>query len=260
MRDFSRPSAISLIGNEASAYQARQNREPADISGKTDRHWTNADAAAGKPIANSPLFSDVPRKPQDQASRILVETERFLRVYGHRKIRVAEVANACNFSAANVYRYFASRHAILDSLASHYLGEVERTAAAFAIHNSKSVQDRISGFLIGLNTALIIISDSEPQISELLADASREQWRSYSHYSGRIVLCIANFLAEASVSGELRRGADPEQEAKRVKAAACALVEPDVIRLCRDKHDANTREGLSRLIAAGLLSSSVSPG
>jgi AcrR family transcriptional regulator len=214
---------------------------------------------AGKPGARPRLYRALRGDPQVQATRILLETERLLRIYGHRKIRVANVADACGFSAANVYRYFSSRRAILDTLASHYLREAERTALAGAICSSNSAWDRLSGFLTGLNTALIIFSDSEPQISELLADASAEQWPSYSHYDALVVRRIAKILAEASASGEFRLEADTEQEARRVKAAACALVEPDVIRLRRDKHDVRTREALSRLIAAALLNQSVSP-
>src|SRR5260221_12281075 len=114
--------------------------------------------------------------PQDKATRILLETERVLRICGHRKIRVADVANACGFSAANVYRYFSSRLAILDTLASRYLYEVERAALAGANRSSDSARDRLSGFLTGLSKSLIIFSDSEPGVSELLADAAAEQW------------------------------------------------------------------------------------
>jgi AcrR family transcriptional regulator len=195
--------------------------------------------------------------PQDQATRILLETERLLRAYGHRKIRVADVADACGFSAANVYRYFSSRRALLDTLASHYLREAERTALACEACGSYSAQDRLGGFLTGLNMALIVFSDSEPQVSELLADAAAEQWRCYSHYEALFVRHIAKILTEASASGEFMLEGDAEQEARRVKAAACALVEPDVIRLCRDKHDLRTRQALSRLIAAALLNQSM---
>ena len=205
------------------------------------------------------LYRALRRDPQVQATRVLLETERLLRIYGHRKIRVADVADACGFSAANVYRYFSSRHAILDTLACHYLREAERTGVACAICSSGSARDRLSGFLTGLNTALMIFSDSEPQLSELLADAAAEQWPCYARYDALLVRRIAKILTEASASGEFRLEGDTEQEARRVKAAACALVEPDVIRLSRDKYDAGTREALSRLIATALLNHSVSP-
>jgi AcrR family transcriptional regulator len=173
---------------------------------------------------------------------------------------VAEVADACGFSAANVYRYFSSRRGILDTLASHYLREAERTALACAICSGRSARDRLSGFLTGLNRALISLSDSEPQVGELLADAAAERWSCYSRYDARVVRRIAKILTDANASGEFRLEGDAEQEARRVKAAACALVEPDVVRLCRDRHDVCTRQALSRLIATALLNQPVSPG
>jgi AcrR family transcriptional regulator len=197
--------------------------------------------------------------PQDQATHILRETERLLGIYGHRKIRVADVADACGFSAANVYRYFSSRRGILDTLASHYLREAERTALAGAIRSSATARDRLSGFLTGLNTALIGFSDSEPQVGELLADATAERWSCYARHDARVVRRIARILTDAGASGEFRLEGDAEQEARRVKAAACALLEPDVIRLCRDRHDVRTRQALSRLNATAQLNQSVSP-
>jgi AcrR family transcriptional regulator len=227
---------------------------PHEIPGKTRRPAACAVGVetAAKPTASPRLYRTLRCGPQDKATRILLETERLLRIYGHRKITVADVADACGFSATNVYRYFSNRRAILDTLASRYLHEAERTALACAIRSSDSARDRLSSFLTGLNKTLIIFSDSEPQVSELLADVTAEQWPCYSHYDALVVGQIAKILAEGSASGEFRLEDDTEQEARRVKAAACALVEPDVIRLCRDRHDVRTREALSRLIAAAL--------
>jgi AcrR family transcriptional regulator len=215
--------------------------------------------AAGKPGASPRLYGALRSDPRDNATRILFETEALLRRYGHRKIRVADVADACGFSAANVYRYFSSRRAILDALASHYLHEAERTARACAICSGYAARDRLRGFLTGLNTALILFSDCEPQVSELLADAAAEQWPCYSRYDARIVRRIAKILTDASASGEFRLEGDSEQQARGVMAAACALLEPDVVRLRRGKHDVRTAEALSRLIATALSNRSVPP-
>lgn len=234
---------------------------PADIARTANPPGDGAVAlgAAGKAGASPRLYCALRCDPRDHASQILLETERLLRICGHRKTRVADVADACGFSAANVYRYFSSRRAILDALASHYLRETERAALARAICDSYSARDRLSGFLTGLNTALITFSDCEPRVSELLADAAAEQWPCYTRHDAQVILHIAKILTEASASGEFRFGADAEQEARRVKAAACALVEPDVILSCRDRYDVSTREAVSRLIAAAPSNQSVSP-
>ncbi len=215
--------------------------------------------AADKPGASPRLYGSLQGAPRENAARILMETERLLRICGHRKVTVADVADACGFSAANVYRYFSSRRAILDTLASHYLRETERAALGCAIRNSYSARDRLSGFLTGLNTALMIFADCEPRVSALLADATTEQWPCYTRHDARLVRHITKILAAASASGEFKPLRDAEQEARRVKAAACALVEPDVVLSCRDRYDASTREAVSRLIADALLNQSVSP-
>jgi AcrR family transcriptional regulator len=215
--------------------------------------------AADKPGASPRLYGSLQGTPRENAARILMETERLLRVCGHRKVTVADVADACGFSAANVYRYFSSRRVILDTLASHYLRETERAALGCAIRNSYSARDRLSGFLTGLNTALMIFADCEPRVSALLAEAAAEQWPCYIRHDARLVRHITKILAAASASGELRPLGDAKQEARRAKAAACALVEPDVVLSCRDRYDASTREAVSRLIAAALSNQSVSP-
>jgi AcrR family transcriptional regulator len=215
--------------------------------------------AADKHGAPPRLYGALRCTPRDNAAHIITEAERLLRIYGHRKITVADIADACGFSAANVYRYFSSRRAILDALASHYLRESERTALACAIRNSYSAQGRLSGFLTGLNTALTIFADREPRVSALLAEAAAEQWPCYTRHDARLVRHITKILAAASASGEFRPLGDAGQEARRVKAAACALVEPDVVLSCRDRYDASTREAVSRLIAAALSNQSVSP-
>jgi AcrR family transcriptional regulator len=214
--------------------------------------------ARTEPAASPLLYLALGRNAQNQTTRLLLETERLLRLYGHRKITVAQVADACGFSAANIYRYFSSRRAILDTLASHYLHEAQRMTFAGAVR-SDCARDRLGSFLTGLNQTLITFSQSEPQLGELLADAATEQWPCYTRYDALVVGHIAKILAAGSASGEFRLEDDAEQDARRVKAAACALVEPDVIRLCRDKQDIRTREALSRLIAAALLVRPVPP-
>jgi hypothetical protein len=105
----------------------------------------------------------------------------------------------------------------------------------------------------------MIFADREPRVSELIADATAEQWSCYTHHDARLVRHVTKILASASASKEFRLEGEAEQEARRVKVAACALLEPDVVLSCRDWYDAYTREAVSRLIADAFLNQSVSP-
>jgi len=202
----SRPltSAAYLLPPATDPIGPATHRPQPDIAGRTLRSAAGAieTEATAKPDASPRLYQALRCDPQDQAACILVKTEKLLRTYGHHKIRVAEIADACGFSAANVYRYFSTRSAILDALASHYLREAERTALAGVIRGGCSARDRLDAFLIGLNTALIIFSDSEPKVSELLADAAAEQRPCYLRHDARVVRRIAVILA----AGKMREG------------------------------------------------------
>src|SRR5258708_14065823 len=53
--------------------------------------------AADNLCANPRLYGALRRAPPENSARILLETERLLRIYGHRKITVADIAHSCRF-------------------------------------------------------------------------------------------------------------------------------------------------------------------
>jgi len=57
--------------------------------------------------------------------RILAEAERLFRVYGYSKTTVADIAEACRMSPANVYRFFASKSAINNAICERIIAEDE---------------------------------------------------------------------------------------------------------------------------------------
>src|SRR5258708_19982841 len=63
--------------------------------------------AADKPGASPRLYGALHCAPRENATRILRETERLLRIYGHRKITVADVAGARAFSAPHASPSFS---------------------------------------------------------------------------------------------------------------------------------------------------------
>ena len=69
----------------------------------------------------------------------------------------------------------------------------------------------------------MVFAEREPRVSQLLADVTAEQWPCYTHYDARLVGHMTRILSAASASGKFRLADDAEQEARRVKAAACAL-------------------------------------
>ena len=64
--------------------------------------------------------------------RILAEAERLFRLYGYTKTTVADIAEACRMSSANVYRFFASKSDINNAICERVIAGDEDALVAIA--------------------------------------------------------------------------------------------------------------------------------
>src|SRR5271166_5758621 len=73
-------------------------------------------------------------------ARILSEAERLFRHYGHAKTTVADIAEACAMSSANVYRFFPSKSAINESICGVIISELEGRLRKIAVADAPASQ------------------------------------------------------------------------------------------------------------------------
>ena len=71
-------------------------------------------------------------KPDDTRARIMETAEALFRRLGFAKTAVADIAAELDMSPANVYRFFASKNAIVEAICRRCLSEVEEKAWAVA--------------------------------------------------------------------------------------------------------------------------------
>jgi AcrR family transcriptional regulator len=83
-------------------------------------------------------------------NRILREAERLFRVYGYSKTTVADIAGACRMSPANVYRFFASKSAINNSICERLIAEDEAALVGIAGLPAKA-SERLTRLVIELH-------------------------------------------------------------------------------------------------------------
>src|SRR6266568_576014 len=67
-------------------------------------------------------------KPDDTRARIIAAAEALFRRLGFGKTTVADIAAELKMSPANVYRFFASKNAIVEAICKRCLSEVEEKA------------------------------------------------------------------------------------------------------------------------------------
>ncbi len=71
-------------------------------------------------------------KPDDTRARIIEAAEALFRRLGFAKTAVADIANELGMSPANIYRFFPSKHAIIDEICQRCLAELDEKAWAVA--------------------------------------------------------------------------------------------------------------------------------
>src|SRR5271170_5151136 len=81
---------------------------------------------------SAPVNRQVKTKPDDTRARIIETAEALFRRLGFAKTAVADIAAELKMSPANVYRFFASKNAIVEAICRRCLSEVEEKAWAVA--------------------------------------------------------------------------------------------------------------------------------
>src|SRR5271166_4194748 len=78
----------------------------------------------------------LPPTADETRVRILKEAERLFRHYGYSKTTVADIADACAMSSANVYRFFASKSAIVEAICGLITSNLESQLRKIALANA----------------------------------------------------------------------------------------------------------------------------
>src|ERR1700676_360259 len=86
-------------------------------------------------------------KPDDTRARIMATAEALFRRLGFAKTTVADIAAELSMSPANVYRFFASKNAIVEAICKHCLSEVEENAWTVA-RSKASAAERMERLIL----------------------------------------------------------------------------------------------------------------
>src|SRR5262245_11309747 len=100
-----------------------------------------------RPRSGKAMNPQVKLKPDDTRARIMETAETLFRRMGFAKTAVADIASELGMSPANIYRFFASKNAIVDAICQKCLGELEEKAWAVA-RSRASASARIEQFVL----------------------------------------------------------------------------------------------------------------
>src|SRR5260370_30233193 len=147
-------------------------------------------------------------KPDDTRARIIGTAEALFRRLGFAKTTVADIAAELGMSPANVYRFFASKDAIVEAICKRCLSDVEEKAWTVA-RSKASAAARMERLILEILAYHKENFVSERRVNELVVAALEARWGALPGHQ----------QATRQIAGRILRG---RHAAARVAAGAPA--------------------------------------
>ncbi len=139
--------------------------------------------------------------PETTRHLILEQAERQFRHFGYAKTTMADVAKACKMSSANVYRFFPSKGALIEGIASIWLDEVEVHARDIA-QRAQPASERFRAYVLELHQRTVARYQEEAQVHELCSLAVEQNFTAVEQYLARMAMILEGILRDGCDSGE----------------------------------------------------------
>lgn len=189
----------------------------------------------------------------DTRGRILEAAEELFRVYGYAKTTVADMAKKLGMSPANVYRFFASKQALVEALARRRLEAFEAEALAI-VNGTGSAEARFVALVDFLQASTRERYLSEGKVHELVAAAMARSWPAVAEHVRHMAEILGRLIAEGVARGEFPPQ-DVEVAARCVQGALIAFTHPQVMAECHAMGDtdmAPQARNMARFLLAAL--------
>lgn len=163
-------------------------------------------------------------------ARIADAAERLFRTLGYQKTAVADIARECGMSPANVYRFFASKSAINETITQRLLGDLSSLIEEIAA-GPGTAEARLRATMVEMHRRDIALFFSEKRLHDMVTAAMTEHWGVIERFIERVLGVWAGLLREGMERGEFARR-DPEATALTLKHVTMLWSHPVLIADC----------------------------
>jgi len=147
--------------------------------------------------------------PEDTRSRIMETAEALFRRIGFAKTAVADIAAELGMSPANVYRFFPSKNAIVESICRRCLGELE--AKAWEVARSRgSAAARLERLFLGILAYHKENLLEEQRVHEMVEAAIEQNWEAIQKHKQVLCTVVELIVRDGIAAGELEPVDPPE--------------------------------------------------
>jgi AcrR family transcriptional regulator len=187
-------------------------------------------------------------------ARIADVAEQLFRSMGYQKTAVADIARELGMSPANIYRFYASKSAINETITARLLEGVSLKLEALAAGGG-SAEARLHAITQELLASSTTLFFKEKRMHDMVSAAMGEHWGVITVYITRFVTLLAGVVQEGMAAGDFAPG-DPLVAAQAIKACTMIWHHPAMLAECMqemgrtpDEMSVELRQAMELLIA-----------
>ena len=188
--------------------------------------------------------------PTDTRVKILTESERLFRHYGYSKTTMADIADGCGMSAANLYRFFPSKLALVDAICSRITSESERQLYEI-VRADEPASVRLERFIKQMHEFTLENLLDHRKVHEMVVVAMEERWHAVQAHLDRVVLYIGEIIKDGIATGEFRQQ-DVHRAARCVHSALAGMCHPIVVAQKLGDEDRTTPHEMAAMLISAL--------
>jgi AcrR family transcriptional regulator len=172
-------------------------------------------------------------KPDDTRARIMETAEALFRRLGYAKTAVADIAAELGMSPANVYRFFASKNAIVEAICQRCLAEVE--AKAWAVGRAKGPAgprlERLILEILAYHKENLL---TDQRVNDMVMAAIELSWDAIRAHKDVMRTVVEVILRDGIETHEFEP-VDPRETAELILRSLVAFTHPMVIGQCMEE-------------------------
>jgi AcrR family transcriptional regulator len=183
--------------------------------------------------------------PEETRARIIETAEALFRRLGFAKTAVADIAGELGMSPANVYRFFPSKHAIVEAICTRCLGEIDENAWTVARARGSAAQ-RLERLFQGITRYHKENFIEEKRLHDIVLIAMEENWGAILAHKQTVMNAVELILRDGVESGEFEP-LEPKETARMLMLGMIAFCHPVLVaQSLADGHEPE-REGAAQL-------------
>jgi AcrR family transcriptional regulator len=180
------------------------------------------------------------RGPAEHATRdqIVAAADAHFRYFGYRKTTVSDLAREIGFSKAYIYRFFDSKQAIGDAIASSWISRIT-TEIDDLVAGARAPTEKLRGMFRIFATRGREIYFKDNRLYDIVTASIDEGWPAVRHYVEHIAGCVRTVIAQGRSAGEFERKTPLDETCRAILQVMKLFMDPVILQQTLDDADEN---------------------